>query len=79
MRSETSHRAIAERINGILKYEFGLKNTLKSVELAKKMTAEAVTLYNNERMYWSLDFKKPQEVHLEYNKQPNKSYKKKEN
>ena len=46
--------AIAERINGILKYEFGLKNTLKSVELAKKMTAEAVTLYNNERMHWSL-------------------------
>ena len=69
--------AIAERINGILKYEFGLKNTLKSVELAKKMTAEAVTLYNNERMHWSLDFKKPQEVHLEYNKQPNKNYKKK--
>jgi putative transposase len=68
--------AIAERINGILKYEFGLKNTLKSVELAKKMTAQAVTLYNNERMHWSLDFKKPQEVHLEYNKQPNKNYKK---
>lgn len=68
--------AIAERINGILKYEFGLKNTLKSVELAKKMTAEAVTLYNNERMHWSLDFKKPQEVHLEYNLHPNKNYKK---
>jgi transposase InsO family protein len=67
---------IAERINGILKYEFGLKNTLKSVELANKMTAEAVILYNNERMYWSLDFKKPQEVHLEYNLQPNKNYKK---
>lgn len=68
--------AIAERINGILKYEFGLKNTIKSVELAKKMTAQAVTLYNNERMHWSLDFKKPQEVHLEYNKHPNKNYKK---
>jgi transposase InsO family protein len=68
--------AIAERINGILKYEFGLKNTIKSVELAKKMTAQAVILYNNERMHWSLDFKKPQEVHLEYNKQPNKNYKK---
>jgi putative transposase len=40
------------------------------------MTAEAVTLYNNERMHWSLDFKKPQEVHLEYNLQLNKNYKK---
>ena len=68
--------AIAERINGILKYEFGLKNTIKSVEIAQKMTAQAVALYNNQRMHWSLDLKKPQEVHLQYNKQINKSYKK---
>jgi len=67
--------AIAERINGILKYEFGLKNTLKSVEIAQKMVKEAVDLYNNLRMHWSLDFKKPQEVHLQYNKQENKNYK----
>jgi putative transposase len=68
--------AIAERINGILKYEFGLKNTIKSIEIAQKMTAQAVALYNNQRMHWSLDLKKPQEVHLQYNKQINKSYKK---
>ena len=68
--------AIAERINGILKYEFGLKKTIKSVLIAQKMTAQAVELYNNERMHWSLDFKKPQEVHLQYNKQKNKNYKK---
>ena len=67
--------AIAERINGILKYEFGLKNTIKSVEIAQKMVAQAVELYNNLRMHWSLDFKKPQEVHLQYNKQENKNYK----
>lgn len=67
--------AIAERINGILKYEFGLKNTIKSVEIAQKMVAEAVNLYNNDRMHWSLDLKKPQEVHLQYNKQKNKNYK----
>ena len=67
--------AIAERINGILKYEFGLRNTIKSVEIAQKMTAQAVDLYNNLRMHWSLDFKKPQEVHLQYNKQENKNYK----
>jgi transposase InsO family protein len=68
--------AIAERINGILKYEFGLKNTIKSAGIAQKMVAEAVKLYNNDRMHWSLDLKKPQEVHLQYNKQKNKSYKK---
>lgn len=67
--------AIAERINGILKYEFGLKNTIKSIEIAKKMVEQAVDLYNNERMHWSLGFKKPQEVHLQYNKQKNKNYK----
>ena len=68
--------AIAERINGILKYEFGLKETIKSVEIAQKMIKEAVELYNNQRMHWSLDLQKPQDVHLQYNKQINKSYKK---
>jgi len=68
--------AIAERINGILKYEFGLKNTIKSVEIAQKMVEEAVKLYNNDRMHWSLNLKTPQEVHLQYNKQENKNYKK---
>jgi putative transposase len=67
--------AIAERINGILKYEFGLRNTIKSVDIAQKMVAQAVELYNNLRMHLSLDFKKPQEVHLQYNKQENRSYK----
>ena len=67
--------AIAERINGILKYEFGLKYTIKSVEIAQAIIKEAVELYNNDRMHWSLDLKKPQEVHLQYNKQKNKSYK----
>lgn len=67
--------AIAERINGILKYEFGLRNTIKSIEIAQKMVAQATELYNNLRMHWSLDFKKPQEVHLQYNKQENKNYK----
>ena len=68
--------AIAERINGILKYEFGLKKTIKSLAVAQAMTKEAVAIYNNERTHWSLDLKTPQSVHLQYNKQKNKSYKK---
>jgi hypothetical protein len=40
------------------------------------MTKEAVEIYNNERKHWSLDLKTPEEVHLQYNKQQNKSYKK---
>lgn len=69
--------AIAERINGILKYEFGLKKTIKNIEIAKKLVAEAVKIYNNERLHWSLDLKTPQKVHEQYDKQPYKSYAKK--
>ncbi len=65
-----------ERINGILKYEFGLKNSIKSVKLAQMMVREAIHLYNTERMHLSLDYQTPQEVHLQYNKQKNKNYKK---
>jgi len=69
--------AIAERINGILKYEFGLINTIKNIEIAQKMVKQAVEIYNNERLHWSLDLKTPQEVHLNYDKQTYKSYKRK--
>ena len=69
--------AVAERINGILKYEFGLKNTIRNIEIAQKMIAEAVNIYNNERLHWSLDLKTPQTVHKQYDKQPYKSYAKK--
>jgi len=43
--------AIAERINGILKYEFGLINTIKNIEIAQKMLKQAVKIYNNERLH----------------------------
>lgn len=66
--------AVAERINGILKYEFGLKKTIKSLEIANKMVAQAVEIYNKERIHWSLNLKTPQNVHEQYNKQPYKSY-----
>jgi putative transposase len=66
--------AVAERINGILKYEFGLKNTIKTIEIANKMINEAVKIYNNERLHWSLDLKTPQKVHEKYNQQTYKSY-----
>ena len=66
--------AVAERINGILKYEFGLKNNIKNIQIAQKMITEAVKIYNNERLHCSLEFKTPQQVHRKYNQQPYKSY-----
>lgn len=75
--SDPYENAIAERINGILKYEFGLRKTIASVPIARAMIKQAVEIYNNERLHWSLDLKTPQMVHDAYNKQQYKSYKRK--
>ncbi len=63
--------AIAERVNRTLKYEYGLKQTMKNTDLAQKMTDQAVYIYNNLRTHFSLDLRKPAEVHLN----PNIKYK----
>jgi transposase InsO family protein len=75
--SDPYENAIAERINGILKYEFGLRKTIASIDVARKMIKEAVDIYNNDRLHWSLDLKTPQQVHKSYNQQKYKSYKRK--
>jgi transposase InsO family protein len=56
--------AVAERINGILKSEFGLGNTLPSIKIAQKMVKQAVEIYNNERPHFSLNLAKPAEAHI---------------
>ena len=75
--SDPYENAIAERINGILKYEFGLRKTIASIAIARAMIKEAVDIYNNDRLHWSLDLKTPQMVHSAYNQQKYKSYKRK--
>ena len=67
--------AIAERINRTLKYEYGLKQTIKNTAIAQKITKQAVYIYNNLRTHSSLDLRKPAEVHLNPNIKY-KSYKK---
>lgn len=67
--------AIAERINKTLKYEYSLKETLKDTAVAQKLTKQAVHIYNNLRMHYSLNLRKPEEVHLNPNIQY-KSYRK---
>ena len=73
--SDPYENAVAERVNGILKYEFGLRKTIATVAIARKMIKEAVAIYNNDRLHWSLDLKTPQNVHTSYNIQKYKSYK----
>jgi len=55
--------AIAERINGILKDEFLLNQTLSSFGLAKELTRESIFIYNNKRRHMSLDYQIPADVH----------------
>lgn len=68
--------AVAERINATLKYEFGLKQTIKSVAIAKMMVKEATDIYNNKRIHWSLDLQTPDYIHSQYNPIKYRSYKK---
>lgn len=56
--------AVAERINGILKYEFGMKKNIPSLEIAQKMIKEAVEIYNSKRRHYSLQMKTPNFAHV---------------
>jgi transposase InsO family protein len=56
--------AVAERVNGILKAEFGLGNTLPSLKITQKMIKQAVEIYNNERPHLSLNLAKPSQAHI---------------
>ena len=55
--------AIAERINGILKEEFFLSETLPSLKVAKELTRESVYIYNYNRRHMSLDYQIPANIH----------------
>lgn len=51
--------AVAERINGILKHELGLSRTMPSLRVAQVAAADAISIYNNERLHASLNYKTP--------------------
>lgn len=55
--------AIAERVNGILKDEFNLGNTFKSIEEARQRLDHAIKNYNQQRPHFSLDLLTPQQVY----------------
>jgi transposase InsO family protein len=57
--------AQAERLNGILKQEYGLGETLSTRVQAATMLSQAVKLYNTRRPHVSLKYQTPAEVHGE--------------
>ena len=55
--------ALAERVNGILKEEFLLSETLASYEIAQSMVKESIQIYNQERPHLSLNYETPEQRH----------------
>jgi len=58
-----AENAMAERVNGILKQEYFLKNEFRSVAQAQTAVDEAVSLYNTRRPHRSLKLQTPEQVH----------------
>ena len=61
--SVPTDNAIAERVNGILKTEYGLGERFTALQQAKDQVAGAVLLYNTKRPHASLDYMTPEEAH----------------
>jgi len=59
--------ALAERINGILKCEYGLDDLFIDLHQAHMAVEEAVNLYNFERPHSSLGLRYPAAVYLDFN------------
>ncbi len=55
--------AVAERINGILKDEYGLNSMFPDIKVAREAVADAIRIYNEERLHTSLSFKTPASVY----------------
>ena len=53
----------AERVNGILKQEYGLGETFRTKAMSRAALAEAVSLFNTRRPHMSLGYRIPGEVH----------------
>jgi putative transposase len=70
--------AVAERINGILKDEFGLGEKLNGLEEAKVHTEQSINIYNLLRPHLSCQMLTPKQMHKQQNIKV-KTYKKTSN
>lgn len=55
--------AMAERVNGILKSEYGLDETFADEREARQCVREGIKAYNEKRPHWSLNLQIPAVVH----------------
>jgi transposase InsO family protein len=61
--SDPLDNSIAERLNGIMKYEYLFNHTIENLQQAKDLLDKCVNLYNNERPHNSIGNKTPEEIH----------------
>ena len=59
-----AENAMAERVNGILKQEYFLKDKFNDEGNARKTVRQAINLYNSRRPHKSLQYKIPNDVHF---------------
>jgi len=59
----SAENALAERVNGILKQEYGLGGEFASKTDARRAVDQSIGLYNTKRPHTALGYKVPQEVH----------------
>ena len=62
-KSDPYENAIAERVNGILKGEFGLDDGFGDYELALAAVQKAIETYNNQRPHASCNYLTPEQAH----------------
>lgn len=55
--------AIAERVNGILKDEFGLSEQMQNIADAALQTNQSISTYNNQRPHLSCNMLTPKQMH----------------
>lgn len=65
-RGNPYENALAERVNGTLKQEYGLDGIFASERQAQRAVREAVYLYNEERPHLALCYQKPSQVHAQH-------------
>jgi len=58
-----AENALAERMNGILKQEYGLGEELPSKQIAYRTVEQGIKLYNTCRPHTALNYRMPAEVH----------------
>ena len=66
-KSDPYENAVAERVNGILKQEFMIDTYHLDLSMMKKIVAEAIQIYNNNRPHWSNFMLTPNQMHTQKN------------